>query len=88
MLTNRRGMSLVEMLMVVVMIGLMVAFALPRMRVSPLTHARNAADQLVRDLEQARVRALSTRSLVRVVFDPTANRYTGSAFRAAELQRQ
>jgi Tfp pilus assembly protein FimT len=70
-------MSLVEMLTVIVMIGLMVAIVVPRLRVSPLTHARNAADQLVRDLEQARVRALATRSLVRVVFDPTTNSYTG-----------
>ena len=65
------------MLTVVVMIGLLVAIVVPRFRVSPLTHARNAADQLVRDLEQCRTRALSTRSMVRVVFDPVANTYTG-----------
>lgn len=70
-------MSLIEMLVVVVMIGLMVAVVVPRFRVSPLTRARNAADQLVRDLEQSRIRALSTRSMVRIVFDPTANTYTG-----------
>ena len=77
MRVNRRGTSLIEMLTVVVMIGLMVAIVAPRFRVSPLREARLAADQLVRDLEQARIRALSTRSVGRVAFVPVANTYTG-----------
>jgi Tfp pilus assembly protein FimT len=70
-------MSLIEMITVVVIVGLLIAVVVPRLRVSPLTHARNAADQLVRDLEHCRNRSLSTRSMVRVVFDPVANSYTG-----------
>ena len=70
-------MSLIEMLVVIVMIGLMTAVVMPRFRVSPHTKVRQAADQLVRDLELARGRALSTRSWTRVVFDPAAEKYTG-----------
>ena len=77
MTLNRRGTSLIEMLTVVVMIGILVAMVVPYLRVSPLTRARNSAEQLVRDLEQCRIRALSTRSMVRVVLDPVANTYTG-----------
>lgn len=71
------GTSLIEMLVVIVTIGLMLAIVIPRVRVSPHTKVRQAADQLVRDLELARGRALSTRSWTRVVFDQAAGRYTG-----------
>jgi general secretion pathway protein H len=72
-----RGTSLIEMLVVIVMIGLMLAIVMPRFRISPQTKVRQAADQLVRDLELARGRALSTRSWTRVVFDPGTESYTG-----------
>ena len=51
---------------VVVVIGLLMTIVIPRFRVSQTTKARQAADQLVRDLEAARSRALATRSLTRV----------------------
>jgi Tfp pilus assembly protein FimT len=70
-------MSLIEILVVIVMIGLMTAVVMPRFRVSPRTRVRQAADQLVRDLELARGRALSTRSWTRVVFDPANEKYVG-----------
>jgi prepilin-type N-terminal cleavage/methylation domain-containing protein len=72
-----RGVSLIEMLVVIVMIGLMLSIVVPRMRVSSSTKVRQAADQLVRDLELARTRALSTRSWTRVVFDQASSSYTG-----------
>lgn len=74
---RRQGFSLIEMLIVITMIGLMVAIVVPRMRVSAATKVRQAADQLTRDLELARTRALSTRSSVRVAFTEASNSYAG-----------
>jgi len=70
-------MSLLEILVVIVMIGLMTAVVMPRFRISPQGRVRQAADQLVRDLEVARGRALSTRSWTRVLFDPANEKYIG-----------
>ncbi|HWA15868.1 MAG TPA: type II secretion system protein [Gemmatimonadales bacterium] len=74
---RRSGMTLIEVLIVITMIGLMAAVVVPRFRVSKSTRVRQAADVLVRDLEQARTRALSTRSRVRVNFVAASNSYTG-----------
>lgn len=77
MLRSRRGITLIELLIVVTMMGLMAALFIPRLRPSAATKTRMAADQIVRDLELARNRALSTRSAVRIVFDAAGNSYTG-----------
>jgi prepilin-type N-terminal cleavage/methylation domain-containing protein len=73
----RRGFTLIEVLIVVVLIGMMLGIVVPRFRVSEATRARQAADQLVRDLEAVRSRALASRSLARVTFDAVAGTYTG-----------
>lgn len=70
-------MTLIEMLVVIVMIGILLAILVPRFRQSPQTKVRQVADQVVRDLELARGRALSTRSWARVVFTPGTQSYTG-----------
>jgi Tfp pilus assembly protein FimT len=70
-------MTLIEMLVVIVMMGILLAILVPRFRQSPQTKVRQVADQLVRDLELARGRALSTRSWARVVFVPGTQSYTG-----------
>ena len=72
-----RGITLIEMLVVIVMIGILTAILMPRFRVSPQTRVRQAADVMVRDLELARGRALSTRSWARVRFDLGSESYTG-----------
>lgn len=72
-----RGITLIEVLVVIVMIGVITAILMPRFRVSPQTRVRQAADQMVRDLEVARGRALSTRSWARVRFDAGSESYTG-----------
>jgi prepilin-type N-terminal cleavage/methylation domain-containing protein len=77
MRSTRRGFSLVEVLIVVVLIGLLMTIVIPRFRVSQTTKARQAADQLVRDLEAARSRALATRSLTRVAISAMSSSYTG-----------
>ncbi|HEY7636140.1 MAG TPA: hypothetical protein VH763_11375 [Gemmatimonadales bacterium] len=74
---NRAGTSLVEMLVVIVMIGICLRIAVPRVRVSQATRVKAAADQLARDLEVARSRALATRSLTRVAINTVAGTYVG-----------
>jgi hypothetical protein len=59
---NERGFSLI---------------VVPRFRVSGTTRARAAADQLVRDLEAARSRALATRSIARIAISTATKSYTG-----------
>ncbi|MEO7986477.1 MAG: prepilin-type N-terminal cleavage/methylation domain-containing protein [Gemmatimonadales bacterium] len=73
----RRGFTLIEALVVVTMIGIMSAIVIPRFRVSEATNVRQAARQLAGDLELARTRALSTTSMVRVVFNTAAQSYSG-----------
>ncbi len=73
----RHGFTLVEALVVITMIGIMSAIVIPRFRVSNTTKVRNAARQLAADLELARTRALTTTSLVRVVFDVPNQQYSG-----------
>ncbi len=50
----------------VVIIGMAVVIVVPRLRVSPRSHVRHAAEQLVNDLELIRTRALATKSMVRL----------------------
>ena len=73
----RCGFSLIEVLIVVVLIGLMMAIVVPRFRVSQFAKTREAAEQLARDLEAARSRALATRSLARIAVNQGAGTYTG-----------
>ncbi len=75
-------MTLLELMVVVVMIGIMTAVIVPRMRVSQGSRVRSAAAQLSNDLELVRSRGLQTRRLMRVVFDDATESY--SAFLANE----
>ncbi|UCG89070.1 MAG: type II secretion system protein [Gemmatimonadota bacterium] len=74
---TRRGFTLVEIIFVLAMMGILFAITIPRIRVSPAKKVRLAAQQLVRDLEVARTRALATKKNARVVFDIGGNSYTG-----------
>jgi len=77
MVDSRQGFSLVELVMVTAVIGMMTAIVLPRVRVTPRTRVRLAAQQLAQDLEYGRTRALVTRSLTRLEFAPASPSYTG-----------
>ena len=74
---GRAGTSMAEMLVVMVLIGLCLRIAVPRVRVSQMTRVKAAADQLARDLEIARSRALATRSITRVAINTVAGTYVG-----------
>jgi len=73
----RAGFTLIEVVTVITVIGVASLFVLPRLRVTPRTHTRNAAEQLVRDLELMRTRAMAAKSAVRVDFFPGAATYVG-----------
>jgi len=76
-LTRRRGFTLIEMVIVIVVMGLAMMFAVPRFRVSSQTKARQTATMLTADLELARSKAMAHRATVRVVFDAATSSYTG-----------
>lgn len=75
--SSRKGFTLVEVVVVIVVMGIASLIVLPRLRVTPRTHVRNAADQLVRDLELARTRALAAKAIARIDFFPGAATYVG-----------
>jgi prepilin-type N-terminal cleavage/methylation domain-containing protein len=77
MLETRRGFTVVEMLIVIAMVGIMAAIVIPRFRVTPQTQVRLAAQQLARDLEFTRTRALGARSAARVTLDAATMSYAG-----------
>ncbi len=72
-----RGFSLVELLVIMTMVGILMAIMVPRFRISERTESQLAGMQLAQDIDLARTRALSTRSMVRVVFDDAADNYGG-----------
>ncbi len=74
---RRTGYTLIELMVVVLMVASMMAIALPRLRISPATEVQLAGMQLAQDLDLARTRALSTRSMARVAFNTSARTYTG-----------
>jgi prepilin-type N-terminal cleavage/methylation domain-containing protein len=74
---GQAGFTLIEMVIVVVVMGLAMMFAIPRFHVSSKTKARMAASALTADLELARSKAMAHRATVRVVFNPADNTYTG-----------
>ena len=71
----RGGFTLIEILAVLVIMGIMLSVAVPRMRPSQSQKVRAAAQQLVRGLELARTRALGTKRSVQVVFDVAGKGY-------------
>jgi len=73
---RQAGFSLIEALVILVLVGTLTAYALPRLRETESTRVRRAAQQLVRDLETVRSRVLATRSAGRVVFTPGLRSYT------------
>mgnify|MGYP000503466037 FL=1 len=68
---RRRGTSLVELLIVMVLIGVMTTIAAPRLLPSAKGTVEQNARLLAQDMDMARTRAYSARALVRVVLADT-----------------
>ncbi len=67
------GFSLIELLTMVAVVGVMMSIIVPRMRISEATEVQLAGMQLAQDLDLARTRALSTRSISEVAFTAGSN---------------
>jgi prepilin-type N-terminal cleavage/methylation domain-containing protein len=63
---NRRGMTMMELLIVIVMIGIMAAMVVPRLRASPRRMVQESARQLARDIDLVRERALVSKRATRL----------------------
>ena len=63
---NRLGMTMMELLIVIVMIGIMAAMVVPRLRASPRRMVQESARQLARDIDLVRGRALSSKRSTRL----------------------
>ncbi len=65
----RRGFTIVELVIVMAILGIMAAVAVPRLRRTPLQEADGEARRLLQSLELARTRAYAARAAVLVVVD-------------------
>ncbi len=76
-LRNNRGVTLVEVIVVALLLGVVASVALPRaLRSSPRQQLTRATRQLARDLELVRTQAVSAKRQVRVHFDAASGFYT------------
>ncbi|MGD2217944.1 MAG: prepilin-type N-terminal cleavage/methylation domain-containing protein [Gemmatimonadales bacterium] len=77
MARDRRGYTLVEMIVIMVMLAVVVAVAVPRgLKTSPQLQVDLAARGLVRDLEKVRMRAIAAKRQVRFSFSEGEAFYT------------
>lgn len=74
---RRRGYTMVELVVVVIVIGMSMAIVAPRFRISAFTEVQLAGTQLAQDIDVTRTRALTTRQMSRVAFDQSGRRYGG-----------
>lgn len=72
---GRKGVTLIEMMVVLVIAAMMVGMMVPLFKASPSQTVRAAARQLGRDLDLARTRALSGKNAVEIVINPAGNSY-------------
>lgn len=74
---DRRGITLIEMVVVMLMLAVVVAVAIPRgMRATPQFQVDQAARALARDLEKTRMRAIAAKRRVRFSFRESQAFYT------------
>jgi len=85
-LIDRRGFTIIEMVIVILLMGAMAAVSVPRaLRTTPQQDVHKAARQVMRDLESARMRAIAAKRIVRVSFYPTKDFY--AAFQDVTSER-
>lgn len=86
MVRDERGLTLIEMVVVIIVLAVVASIAIPRaIKSNPTQQVDRAARALVRDLEQARMRAIAAKRRVRVHFYDLQNFY--SAFMDTTAER-
>lgn len=78
MIREQRGVTLIELMLVIVCLSILAAIAVPRWISSglPAYRLKNAARQVVSDIRLARVRSVSTNRQFRLRFDPAVDTYS------------
>lgn len=71
----RRGFTMIELVIVIVILGILTAVGVTRLRETPRQAAEGAARRVVQDIELARTRAYASRAAVRLVVDDTSYRF-------------
>lgn len=71
----RRGFTMVELVVVIVIFAIVTAVGVTRFRETPRQAAEGGARRVVQDLELARSRAYGSRAAVRLVVDDTSYRF-------------
>jgi prepilin-type N-terminal cleavage/methylation domain-containing protein len=72
---HRRGFTLIEVMITVVMVGVLLAVMVPRLRTSNAQLVYEAARQVAYDVESVRSRSMATASSAEIVFDAATNSY-------------
>ncbi len=77
MLQNKQGITIIELIVIMLIMAVVASMALPRaLRPTPERQVDQAARALTRDLEQVRMRAMAAKRSVRVRFYPASDFYT------------
>src|SRR5688572_24198019 len=73
--TERRGLTLIELLLTIAVLGILAAILLPQLS-GDLPERLNAGAQVIStDLDYARSLAVANNTSYRITFDPASNRY-------------
>ena len=71
----RSAVTLIELVVVMVIIGIMVSMVAPKLRVTPMTWVRTEARLMMKDAETARNKALSEKKITRFKMVAGTNQY-------------
>lgn len=76
-LKNKKGMTLLEIMIVLVIVGLMAAIAVPSfLKIRPNMRLRSAAMDLHANMQKMRIQAIRTNNTTAVIFDIANNSYS------------
>lgn len=76
MIRNSKGMTLVELMTIVVIIGIMSALAIPMLGLTPRSRLKAAARDIISNLQLARINAIRDGVRWRVSFDTAKKEYS------------